>query len=698
MVFLCLTSSTVEAVVYGDGSAYVLLSVDGGLINVINSIVLANVNGDGHAEVVLDTLGLDDIVDELDYFNFSWYVDLFNTWIDGEGTININNSVVRAETGSGEETALVELFAGDINITNASRVEAEVIGDGLALAAMVASNDINIDQTSSVSAITGDGLSVILGLAADDIDARGSILAQSTNGYALVVLLAGDDILAGNVSAIGGADLDAISELEDLLSGDDLFIDIGAQFGYSSGILLGSLEGDIYLGLIHADAVIAAALFGNIYDANQLSMTGDVYAHYLAMIAAGDIGTAEFPINTFIDILSAYSWNEGDIYVNEADNIELGLYLPIFQNFDLIAEIGFSVAANNGIIHIVSDGDMTINSVVSPRGGVFLQSTNGSIYAGHGWCPLVTSEDLSSIPFGDYLSAALMDLSDTQWMNAFNKGDEETSYYFSPIMIGLPGLTAGPNVIAGGYSYIGAPTGTIGVGLPGGIFTTAPGICAYNPLQVNIQALNGDVNSAVPSYMIPSGLLVPPAALTIEMGGSSAPDYTINTGDGNGPLGISGMFEGIVRPGTTAVTGVTPAPYIYNTNASPLNPLGYVFYSDTDNGCIGPLDGSSAANTGMLQIWPKPRFGFFSSDLFLYDFKRLALPYLEQFAKLLFNLMDTRLVNFYHPLVESGMSGFEDFVLELGAYQFIDGALNINGHDGLLPILEQIKKKKKGQK
>jgi len=31
-----------------------------------------------------------------------------------------------------------------------------------------------------------------------------------------------------------------------------------------------------------------------------------------------------------VDILSAYSWDEGDIYILENDDIELGLYLPIY--------------------------------------------------------------------------------------------------------------------------------------------------------------------------------------------------------------------------------------------------------------------------------------------------------------------------------------------------------------------------------
>jgi hypothetical protein len=49
----------------------------------------------------------------------------------------------------------------------------------------------------------------------------------------------------------------------------------------------------------------------------------------------------------------------------------------------------------------------------------------------------------------------------------------------------------------------------------------------------------------------------------------------------------------------------------------------------------------------------------------------------------------------YHPLTETDMSAFGEFDMEEGAYEFIGGGINIRGHEGLLPLLEEIKKKKK---
>jgi hypothetical protein len=48
----------------------------------------------------------------------------------------------------------------------------------------------------------------------------------------------------------------------------------------------------------------------------------------------------------------------------------------------------------------------------------------------------------------------------------------------------------------------------------------------------------------------------------------------------------------------------------------------------------------------------------------------------------------------YHPLTPYDMTAYDQFILEEGAYEFIERTINIRGHDGLLPILEEIKKKK----
>jgi hypothetical protein len=84
---------------------------------------------------------------------------------------------------------------------------------------------------------------------------------------------------------------------------------------------------------------------------------------------------------------------------------------------------------------------------------------------------------------------------------------------------------------------------------------------------------------------------------------------------------------------------------------------------------------------------------------------RFILPYLEQFAVYQVTPFDVITssdlhgpVYFYHPITAIDMSPFDNaFTLEIDAYNFIDGTINIQGHDSLLPILEELKKKKKNE-
>ena len=666
------SGSDVIAQVNNSGKA--LAQIDAGDDAIINhSRVKALVGGEGHAEVDLSA----------------------------DRDVTLTDSLVRAETGSGAETALVKIHAGDdIDLIN-SDVEAEVFGDGIAVVKMMAGDNVNIDETSTVSATTEDGFSGVLAMAGGAIDNQGQVSATSTDGYAGVGMLAIGDIYAGDITAQGGLDADAIAELEGLIAGWPFYfpIDIGAQFGYSSGILLGSLNGDITLGDLTADAVLVAALgldgYADIID------EGDVVAHYLGMLARNNIGTAENPIYTDVDILSAYSWDEGHIYINEANDIELGLYLPVYgmlrrvslQVFEpgddgppllqqevepeFFGAIGASVAANNGLIHIVSEGDMLVNSIIAPNGGVYLRTNTGSIYAGQGWDPAV---DQSLV---DWLGEMAADRFGCNPWHSFDSEDaswiigealmalagtplESTGVdYFSPVMWITPDrLTENAyNVIAGGYSYFKATQGTIGVGTP-------DDSRVYNPLQVYIDA--GPDNSVLPG----TGFVLPPTTigtpgLILYIGGVVPDDdpnnpYPYPGITHNGPIGMSGAIAGMVRPGDMAVTYVFPSPGI---DVQDGGPEGYVFYDDYP------------AGSGPLQIWPS--YAGAVPYLLEDDTRTIYYEKTQHYRIASFEPATPATYYAYHPLSTTDSSAFDDIVLDAAAYEFIDG--NLNMKDKLAP-------------
>jgi filamentous hemagglutinin family protein len=71
---------------------------------------------------------------------------------------------------------------------------------------------------------------------------------------------------------------------------------------------------------------------------------------------------------------------------------------------------------------------------------------------------------------------------------------------------------------------------------------------------------------------------------------------------------------------------------------------------------------------------------------------RILLPGSQQLVQYRINTFDPiGSVYFYHPLVETDMSSFDQFILETGAYEFIDGAINLSGHDAILNLFKQLK-------
>ncbi len=507
-------------------------------VNISGSSLTSDVKGLGHAGVYIGTdlaeiEWLDDIAELIGY-------DLGD--LSGGpifGPITVTGSTILAQSqGPSEEgepgTAVVAMATADTLTIADSAVKAS--DPEMAGVALYSDRDIEITGSSKISAVTTDeeSLAGVVALAEGSLNAPAEILADGGDGFGVVALLAEGDILAGNATAMGASNV--IPMLEDLLK--DLLLDdylgnvsltLGTEDSYGSGILLASMDGDIRSGDLNADVVAAIALgyddyeedyrasiaespyrsSGNIFD------IGDVKAQLLLLAAGGNIGTAEAPIKTDTDILAALSLDRGDIYIQEANGLELGLYLPMhltdsqgepFEQF-----LGVSTAANNGKVHVVADGDITVNSVLSPFGGVFLQSVNGSIFAGQGWNSLVLGEDDGS--YGDW-----RDLLDSLKMDVYGSGWSDYGISaFSPVVLGYAPMKFDPenpdtfgnyNLIAGSCSYLSSYTGTIGVGTAGSKDALMSGGVAGG-VRPGVEAVTGVDPSPEfdPAYGMPSGIV-----------------------------------------------------------------------------------------------------------------------------------------------------------------------------------------------
>ncbi len=703
-------SADIKLNLFGEGAGNVILSGSG---------LSAEVSGEGQAHVLVYGSGKKT--------GFPEFLEGILGW-SGSGPVN-GSIIVEGSTISSRSNSLSSFLApkgdpissavgmmsqGPISIVNSAISATE--NNSSAVVGLLSGANISLDGTSSIGAVTsGSGSLAVIGMLAlgtdeanKSLDIAGSVSAAAGDGIGVVGLLGPGDVNAiGTVTASGKADW--ISLIYELLSGSmDLpSINLGLPGTWGSAVLLASMYGDVTLGNITGDLVGVAALLGNPdkygTGGNIIGSSGLVRADLLLMLASRNIGSSAQPINTDVDVVAAISSEEGDIFLNEANDIALGLFVPVSvggvnwteaktlfsgeeYTFDL--GIGVSVAAADGIIHVESQGDMVVNSVISPNGGVYLKSFNGSIYAGQGWDPTVYCGDGCGwvvdelayelyklgveLPEGSYgiIQYAIEML---VMRNPFVPDDGESSgNYFSPVFIGEP--YDGPHVIAGGYSYFSTPSGTIGVGYPSG----------KNP-------------------------------------------------------GISGQVLGVVRPGATAATGLNPS---VDLDLSQGVPPGLVFYDDNNGYSGDPLDGSVVANSGPKQVWPETpvvapapdninplkvhidvlpdshpavplwlealvagltlQIGSLSPqppqpqpplDAWVARFLeplgknfRAYYEVLKNFRVVSFDPLNPTNFYAYHPLVEADTGAFDGINLDQDAYQYIDGKLNYSGN--VSPYLE----------
>ena len=142
---------------------------------------------------------------------------------------------------------------------------------------------------------------------------------------------------------------------------------------------------------------------------------------------------------------------------------------------------------------------------------------------------------------------------------------------------------------------------------------------------------------------------------------------------------------GTVRPAVTAATGVYPSPALDLTSESPLSPPGYVFYDD------------SFDPAGALQIWPKFLVNIPAG--ILEELLKRGLGYYEILSTVRITSADNSMPFFfgYHPLTPTDYTAFDGINLDIGAYDFIEGNLNLKDKNKLYPYYEEneeLKKKK----
>ncbi|RLA95691.1 MAG: hypothetical protein DRG69_02930, partial [Deltaproteobacteria bacterium] len=302
----------------------------------------------------------------------------YNSIIDNNGSANnITGFRLEADADKGIgsnnalETIISELYADN---STSGNIEIDNTGDLFVEHAVNNGGDVKITTHSDINVGYIEGTDVYLTALDGAINDAYSDASIKIKGVTLNMQakngIGGSDTLETQVSTLNA--LNTATNDIDINNFGDLLAQSVINNG---GNVYITTHSDLTLGYIEAIGNFAGltALNGSILNASGSSL--NILANTAELIALSNIGLASSPINTNLDTLAGFSSSTGDIYINEVDSINLGW-------IDAITGIGHSLAANDGIIHITSAEDMIVNSVISPRGGVFLETTGSSIYAG----------------------------------------------------------------------------------------------------------------------------------------------------------------------------------------------------------------------------------------------------------------------------------------------------------------------------
>ena len=653
----------------GDGSSYLNFEIydygkaDETGVWVTDSHITSKVAGSGHAEFTMDS---DE--DKQSYSGTGGLIGTLESLTDMgdplKGGVSIVNSTVDVSTSTsvaGEDTSYIGIHSlSDIDVSGSALTAADALGDAY-IGLLSDAGTVRVDSASTLSASSASSIALVGLLGGNSVYNYGTLLADGGTGYGVVGLLAlgGPCYAGGSITARGTSD--AVPYIDDLinsLAGTSLGrIDIYPLAGFTLGsaVIAGSAYDDVTLGDINADLILGGTLGGSVYD------VGDLNGKFAYLLAAGDIGTQLDPIRTNLDYIAGYSFGKGSIFVKEADELQVGFVLPFTQTDSVTPpnvnhfDFGMSLAAANGTVNVISNGDMTVNSIVAPRGGVYLQSVNGSIYAGQGWFADSTLDPLD-IGLAGLIGPFSMDVSDTMW-NDFGIGTYYPVSVFSTKLLSAYGGT-GPNVIAGGYSYFSSLNGTIGVGTPalkdtgmsGGIMGwVRPGTAIETPVDPSV-----DFD---PIYGLPPHRV---SYMDLDLS-AYPPDFTTD------PVQV--------WPITGSVPGTFNNPLFVDVEL-----VGKA--GDVSNAAV--RDGFTPLSALTLQfgapVPPPPGPGPVTGASFAAGLNPTLRAYYEilsQFRYVSFEpVIPTTYVG-YHPITPADMAAFDGITLDAGFYSFIDNNINL---------------------
>ncbi|MCX5711891.1 MAG: hypothetical protein NTY47_02325, partial [Candidatus Omnitrophica bacterium] len=637
----------------------------------------------------------------------------------------------------------ITCIGGDVWIINTGALTLTNFGSGNAVT--ITGGSLNITTASPLTIafdlVVGGSITLTAGnnilSPLDDLTISGNI--TSTLAGSTITLNAGDSILhtAGTVSIIGGGTIKATANKEnDITDGNPATFtqSPGASFNSNGGNISVNSYGDAIVNSLNAGSgnVDVTAIHGMIK--NAVSGVTSIIGATLNLVGNLGVGTAfasplEVTATTALNVDS--SLNNANIFIKSTGNMPVGLINAGLGNATLNSTGAITDTNTHGVNNVIA-GSLNLTA----PSGIDLDTAIGTLKAKTSDSDILIRETGALII--DAVDAGLGDVNISN-----NSGDMVlgnligNNVYITANSGDIIDDGDESTLVTANYAQFDAPNGNIGAtSSDGDIDVDAATISARALADIGIEAQSGTFFDGVTST---SGAVVLVSNGTTYLRNiTGAADVVITNTIGD--LVFSGKVES-----TNAGVIVTSQNGSVLTNIAGPHIVGHGdTYISVPNGTISlvgiPLDVSVVGgflvldigkriglNSGILtspnlvpdnvlfipssypsplypngnvwlngvRIWPSAS-AFANSQSMLLLLSKASLPDAQEFMRFLFNAIDSRKgLLFYHALSPYDVSAFTALEFGAEAYALSGYTLNLNGHDGLLPILDDIRKKRK---
>ncbi len=383
-----------------------------------------------------------------------------------------------------------------------------------------------------------------------------------------------------------------------------------------------------------------ALIIGNTINDIGVEASPHIIADSLSLNAATGIGTSNNPLNTEVTTLSAETTDDNaGIYIEEEDDL-------------VVDTITAGTLADRGDVALTVGGGI---SDIAEAETITADTLTLTALSGIGTSNNPLNTEVTT------LSAETTDDNAGIYIEEFDGVNIDTLTAGGNATITANGSSALNSITTDGNFSFTTLTGAITIVLTGTVTSTGGGVSLIADDGSIFAIGDGPHLVAANDSLLEAGGVIASSVELVNPFDVKLTNGNLEVTIGSAIDGVSGVLTSEETPSVTLLVNDAPPGIVY-------------------------FNGS--------QIWPPSTTGA-SPELISESAHALVwrwiMYHLERLAMYRMNSFDAAgPVYFYQPLTEMEMVAFEELIVDEDAYEFIDGVLNIIGHEGILSIFEEI--------